>query len=473
MARGHFATSLYTSLSRAQIEFGGPSTFGLEVSRCPYAYNPKSRSSKEIEEEKKAGNESTNKNVSSAKGVALKGKKEENVLGAKDGSSFRLGNMIDRGCFNYRWPVTEYYLDLHPDHAAIEMVRKDAIAKARKKALEKANKDAHDASQGKDDTKENEGNGKKKTEKSSKGKHVGICQMFSCAKNNMFYQVLRIEELRSPEGDDFDMSFPRDSQIVLTIGGPVWFQSFNDGDHGLEEGKGKKTARNSFRWSSKAKTSIPLEEKEEVIDTSGDEPTKIIRYWDKDKDKEKWNRGLEARVYQIVDGKPKELDMNKSVLEADNGPEDVPGSTKITAYNAVVELKDDPRLLNRPKSPRSATFLAVIRLIDFDKEENSNWPEHYEPPTSQALYNHVGVDPFSLHATGAMWEGIFLDQRKGSEPVLDLTEFNIIGRSLEKILQVDIVPATFFNNDEGDGEEYAALVSNLFVRANIDLKSLL
>src|SRR5277367_1110931 len=30
IARGHFATSLYASLSRAQIEFGGPSTFGLD-----------------------------------------------------------------------------------------------------------------------------------------------------------------------------------------------------------------------------------------------------------------------------------------------------------------------------------------------------------------------------------------------------------------------------------------------------------
>jgi hypothetical protein len=121
-------------------------------------------------------------------------------------------------------------------------------------------------------------------------------------------------------------------------------------------------------------------------------------------------------------------------------------------------------------------------LIDFDEKENIEWPEKYEPPTSQDLYKHVGVDPSCFHATGAMWEGIFLDRRKGSEPVLDLTEFNMIGRSLEKILQVDIIPATFFNEDEGDGEKYkdkgdgkkyAALVSNLFVRANIDLKSLL
>jgi hypothetical protein len=53
----------------------------------------------------------------------------------------------------------------------------------------------------------------------SQAKHVGTCQMFSCAKGKMFYQLLRIEELR--EDGDFDMSFPADSQIVLTMGGPV------------------------------------------------------------------------------------------------------------------------------------------------------------------------------------------------------------------------------------------------------------
>ena len=73
MARGHFSTSLYTSLSRAQIEFGGPATFGLEISRTEKRYDPRENGSR--------------------------------------GSSFKLGTMIDRGCYNYRWPVNEYHLD--------------------------------------------------------------------------------------------------------------------------------------------------------------------------------------------------------------------------------------------------------------------------------------------------------------------------------------------------------------------------
>jgi len=84
--RGHFATSLYASLSRSQTDFGGPSTFGLEVTRYPFAYD------KDI----------TERTPEQLEAQAKKTKKE--TFGVKNGSSFALGNMIDRGCFNYRYP---------------------------------------------------------------------------------------------------------------------------------------------------------------------------------------------------------------------------------------------------------------------------------------------------------------------------------------------------------------------------------
>ncbi|KAK3361139.1 hypothetical protein B0T24DRAFT_599490 [Lasiosphaeria ovina] len=40
MVRGSFSTSLYFSLSRAQNEFDGSSTFGLEVSRADNIFDP-------------------------------------------------------------------------------------------------------------------------------------------------------------------------------------------------------------------------------------------------------------------------------------------------------------------------------------------------------------------------------------------------------------------------------------------------
>jgi hypothetical protein len=251
IARGHFSTSLYASLSRSQIDFGSPSTFGLEVTRCPFAYDPKGEYL--TQDEIVADSEAAKKKA------------------ASNGSSFRLGRMIDRGCFNYRWPVTEYYLDLHENHEAIEtakIVKFDAEWAAKAitsdlggiiEVLESSEED--DNEEGETSTDENEGVamrqqeqsippgqirtrtnvalstqrqvqstpplGGKSTEEKDKPKldeepprkHVGTCQMFSCVKDEMFYQVLRIEELR--DDGAFNMCFPADSQIVLTIGGPV------------------------------------------------------------------------------------------------------------------------------------------------------------------------------------------------------------------------------------------------------------
>jgi hypothetical protein len=52
-----------------------------------------------------------------------------------------------------------------------------------------------------------------------------------------------------------------------------------------------------------------------------------------------------------------------------------------------------------------------------------------------------------------------------------------MARSLEKILQVDLVPVSFSSSDTENtqcptGKE-TALVSNLFVRPHVDLKALL
>jgi hypothetical protein len=156
-AQGSFSTSLYASLSRMQIDFGGPATFGLEIARTENAYNPQ-------------GGEA-----------------------GLQGSTFNLGTMIERGCFNHRWPFNEYYLDLH----------------------EKLGINGHDTP----------------AEKYLQDTHVGTCQMFSFTQDRMFYQILRIEEgsveVQVSDSRDF---FSGESQVVLTMGGPVWFRSFDEDD---------------------------------------------------------------------------------------------------------------------------------------------------------------------------------------------------------------------------------------------------
>jgi hypothetical protein len=237
-----------------------------------------------------------------------------------------------------------------------------------------------------------------------------------------------------------------------------------------------------------------LEEK--VVDIHKDrETTMTMAYWVKNEDKEdergqkvedKRGRGLEAQIYQYDpaanggNGGYTQLELVKSSWEADNGPD----KTGLTAYNAVGKLKPEldnaPPPLGQYKPPRSATFVATIRLFEGEANGLGGWSE--EPPSPQAFYAHIGIDPLGNKATGAMWERIFLSPCSygaGLEPVLNLAEFNMIGRSLEKILQVDMIPATFKDDDEANFDDtnhkrkYLALVSNLFVKANVDLKAML
>jgi hypothetical protein len=221
-----------------------------------------------------------------------------------------------------------------------------------------------------------------------------------------------------------------------------------------------------------------------------DEKEKKKSSTDEKKDKENsapTGRGLEAQLYQFNPelGSYTQLKMVKSKTEADSGPKDDKNEeTKLTAYNAVAELKKES---HERGQFRSTTFLVAIRLFEGPKKVCSEGPEPPSQedwpglPSSKDLYEHIAVDPSHLNATGAMWEEIFLDRRTyglGSEPVLDLTEFNMMGRTCEKILQVDLIPTTFQDDDEDEDDdpnrkEYLALVSNLFVKSNVDLKALL
>ena len=146
-----------------QVDFGGPTTFGLEIARTDDIYSP-------------------NSDQASPKGFS------------PNGSTFSLGDMTERGCFNHRWPFNEYYLDLHENFS---------------------------------------------TDGKNTRSHVGTCQMFSFAypEEKTFYQILRIEEGSVSSADpNSNCKFPDESQVVLTMGGPVWFRSFKATDRLRAEG---------------------------------------------------------------------------------------------------------------------------------------------------------------------------------------------------------------------------------------------
>jgi hypothetical protein len=190
-----------------------------------------------------------------------------------------------------------------------------------------------------------------------------------------------------------------------------------------------------------------------------------IRFWD-----EKRGVGLEVQVYQGNTNSTtgqyeyKILEMVESESDWDSGTsktrQDFQAKT-VRAYNTIVPLHN----------ATSATFLATIRFIP----DSSPWPVL---PNPKEMYEYVGVSPSSPDATGAMWKTVFFERQTGSGFVLSLAEFNLVGRALEKILQVDIIPA-FFSDPPGaamvDAEQgnHATLVSNLFLHPNVDLLSLL
>lgn len=440
--RGDFQTSLYSSLSREQRLFGGPSTFGFEVAVDKPRHN-----------------------------LDNGGLNEE-------GSSFVLGEMIEQGSFNYRWPFNEYYLRLN------------------------------------DTSKEK----------------IGTCVMFSFIKDGILYQVIRVEQ-GSAQDSVYSKppKFPQQSQIALTIGGPLWFQSFAsscrlDGEKLNEAGDVRDVSPES------TKSTKPTEPTGTTAPTAPTEPTeateatksprRCIRILDTCQ-----GLGLEARVFQLCSDASGEhyqqLDLTESLSPADSGAQS--GETynyHIPAYTAFGKLQ-----VPDTEGRREATFLAAIRLTEvsqvrdwivrskassnekwkgkivpgikeedwikqergtkedwlarqadeakFLREEwpNGLWPEVEEDwtkklPLSWQIYDYVGGSPKSVHATGAMWETAFLKRERQTDSPSELAEVRLLGRCLEKILQVDLVP-------EPKIPAGLALVSNIFSWPNVDLKAIL
>jgi len=424
---------MYSSLSRAQRDFGGPATFGLEISRADHEY-------------KRLGTEKQ-----------------------RLGSSFHLGKPIDRGCFNYRWPVNEYFLN-----------RGTYVPPA------------------------------KETQESEQ-KHAGTCTMFSCSKGGVVYQVLRIDDGGHFDGSHRDglpvgtdetddphdrcRHFPDESQVQLTMGGPVWFQSFDADrlfDHVVDRGtvtrrapSGKKKEKREKEpvadWSIEAGAEDDAEKRVPIgpPDPNAGEPSPdtaytTIRYYDTRR-----QVGLRAKVFHLnEDGSYEALPMWRSRTVADNGPPE--SRSGLSAYNVRVELPI--RKGNTAHVDRSATFLAAISLFEADDKGNVEadpLPRAEDLPTSRELYEYVGVDPSHREATGALWDSVFLDLETQPDYVSELAEVNFVGRCLEKILQVDCVPAVLDDLNETPSEgstpagKEVVLLSNLFLRPNIDLKAVL
>ncbi|KAK3290899.1 uncharacterized protein B0H64DRAFT_446714 [Chaetomium fimeti] len=116
-------------------------------------------------------------------------------------------------------------------------------------------------------------------------------------------------------------------------------------------------------------------------------------------------------------------------------------------------------------------FLAMYRLVEAEHEIQAC----LKPPWPDEISNVVLAKSSDTFAgTAELWQGLFADRQSKAECVSALCEADIIGRCLEKVLGVDLVPALDKAQAPAAGKdaERQAIVSNMFLRASVDVKGL-
>ncbi|KAI8634080.1 hypothetical protein F5Y19DRAFT_487609 [Xylariaceae sp. FL1651] len=421
-ARGAFSSSLYACLARAQMEFGGSSTFGLRLSREQAAYS---------EPESISG---LHKSSQSRRNQRKRSYSERKCDYPLD-SSFRLGKMIERGCFNYRWPLNEYSLLLNSPPG----------------------------------------------ENGDSNAETGTCTRFSFVKNGVCYQVIRLEQRCRPEDSQQETYhlFPPDGQVALEIGGPIYLQLLKNvttsnapGSATLEDGYRSKVKDESsptcFRMVDTV-NNVALEARVYQLSADGESSTPL-ELKSSSKGQDIWNSQQAApSLIQKFDsyGATSSTLASSNLTSTDNSITSI-ASGQI-AYKAIAKLHP-PTKQGGGLGNRSETFIAAIRLVQSDDAD-----EEPEIPSSEDMHRDVWVEvvrPGSVmesgsQATGAMWETILQWRDLRTDSMSEFTEISLIARCLEKILQVDLVPGIFES-----GNRTVAILSNPFMHPTVNLRSL-
>lgn len=369
-ARGDFEYSLYASLARGQRSPGGKSAFGLKLS---------SGSTKQ-----RAG--------SAVVPTQGEGRRAEPTRRP----TLKLGKMLERGSFNYRWPVNEHVL-----------------------RLEDTDELGHGSSHHADNQPQDSAD------------DVGTCSLVSYSGGGFIYQLLHVEL------NEEKLDRVKDFRLALKVGGRINFKGLIEleaaGDAAQSEDKRESTPTTA------------------VVCLPGDQ-----------------NVSLESRIFLIpAEGNPRPIDLVK--LDTPSSPLVIePGDSKDTSgvYEASIPLGDLGR-------DRHITCVAVFSLHDHGN--TSPWPANANDLilSPERVFDHLGLCRECDMATGTMWETAFLEKDEQSYVVSELSEVSLVGRCLEKTLQVDMVPATFTRDGMPEKDGPMAMVSNLFLAANVDLKSML
>ncbi|RYO92591.1 hypothetical protein DL764_008113 [Monosporascus ibericus] len=377
-ARGDFEYSLYSSLARGQRTFGGKSTFGLKLDDSDYG-----------------DRKSTNP--------------DHSTYPRPKPTRFRLGQMIERGCYNYRWPFHEYVLLMD---------------------LPKDSKERSNAS----------GDDNSPQESSDESLEVGTCAIASFVKDKILYQVLRLQpECR--QGAKCK-SIPSNTSLSLSLGGPIKFRLFNSSESGYQ-------GPNSM---------IPESTRGGCPEPKY-EPAKYSLVPRTLNCPESFEPVLEARLF---DSEGRHIRLQRT---SDEEIERSADEIRYKPCNYCAHFEFPPK---EPSDGGSMTFVAAFALYGDNKI--FSWPHC---PTSEEIYDHLGLDvQSSKKATGAMWQTIFLERDQTAHYIFQPSEVSLVARCLEKILHVDQVPASVAGVTTANGTPAcSAIVSNILLQANLDLKS--
>jgi hypothetical protein len=333
--------------------------------------------------------------------------------------------MIDRGTFNYRWPHNEYSLVVNqPTPGSLNRTQSDftcydTILKTERDAIE-----------------------------------VGTCATMTFAKDGTLYQVLRMDEKCRPDAK-VCYKAPDNVDLILEIEPPLRFQNF-PGLRNTNDGKEFLLQSDAFFYD------LKLSSDNSCAFMKGDLGRGVSIVWQASLSEYNIETG------QCVDIPLEEVLDRRQVEHISNG-----SNKSLPVYRAKFgQARNNPHIGDFRHSEAhirgSRVFLAAFQLYESAEVREPKKVPHLTPGE---MIEFLGIRSTSPLATAASLQAMFLRRQESMECILGLGEVDLVGRCLEKILEVDLVPAAFPSTTWASRP--LSLVSNLFLKAQVNLKALL
>ena len=344
-ARGDFEYSLYLALARGQKERGGKSAFGLKVAVDGLTTSPR-------------------------------------------GLSYRPCCMVERGCYNYRWPFNEFCLHVDKPVSATTTPHVGDIS---------SDISHHCICPGVCGD----------LEDGRVYPSVGTFSLLSFVKDGVLYQVLRLSPRCQPN------EAAERAELILTIESPMRLQSFcglNKRDSKRQEVPLRKCDNDEHRACLCG--SLPSK--------TGAAGTGI--HW-------------QAELFNIDVSDGTRISIPLRRLKGRQEKKDHCSKTG-DGFDSLPRFKADipPIDISNPH-----VYIARYRILELSTDSSPSFPPM---PSHTEISEFVRNGPPEAPGTSAMWQYIFDSRQEKMDSISELCEGSVVGRCLEKILDVDIVPAT-------------------------------